>query len=174
MDDPVEVRLGGHAEHRLDRFGVDVVAADRAGCRGRQHVAGAGRGVGLALDLHAVAARGDVDAEPLLDRDQMPVVIAEQRPEQVGLVELQLEPGARLGNGGEVAAGHQAATCSRAAPAMLFGPAATSVTSMMSPGCASVSTWTDCSQGDVPIIWPWQPALALDQHLRVAARPSSG
>ena len=35
VDDSVEVGLRGHAEHRLDRFGIDVVAAGRAGCRGR-------------------------------------------------------------------------------------------------------------------------------------------
>ena len=63
---------------------------------------------GLALDLDSVAARRDVDSEPGLDGDQVPVVIAEQRPEQIGLLELELEPGA-VGHRGEVAAGHQAA-----------------------------------------------------------------
>ena len=37
---------------------------------------------------------------------------------------------------------------------MLFGPAATKVTSTIAPTEASVSTWTDCSQGERPIIWP--------------------
>ena len=47
----------------------------------------------------------------------MTVVIAEQRPEQVRLVEDQFEPGAAFKRliivigGGEIAFGHQAATC---------------------------------------------------------------
>ena len=48
-------------------------------------------------------------AEALLDGDQVAVVVAEQGAEQIGLLELELEAGA-VGNGGEVAAGHQAAT----------------------------------------------------------------
>ena len=89
---------------------------------------------------------GYVNAEALLDGYQVAVIIAEQRAEQVGLVELQLEPGTALfigGDGGEVAAGHQAATCCHSAPVMLLGPAATRVTPMMSPARASVSTCTD-------------------------------
>jgi len=31
----------------------------------------------LALDLDAVAARRDVDAQPLLDLDQVPVIVSE-------------------------------------------------------------------------------------------------
>src|SRR6185437_9847763 len=104
-------------------------------------------------DLHAVAARGDMYAEPLLDGDQMPVIVAEKRPEQVRLVELDLEAGT-VGDGGKIATRHQAATFWRTAPPMLLGPAATSVTSTVSPTCASVSKWTDCSQGERPIIWP--------------------
>ena len=86
-------------------------------------------------------------AEPVLDHYQVAVVIAEQRPDQVGLFELQLEPGATgiVGNGG-IAAGHQAATPStslgtgfvRSAPERLFGPAAVSSTRTMSPIAASV------------------------------------
>ena len=122
---------------RLDRFGIDVLAAVEPVVEAGQHVTGAGGGVGLALDLDAVAARRNVHAQPLLDGDQMPVVIAEQRAEQVRLLELQLEPGAAAfigGNCGKVAAGHQAATRSQQrAPVMLLGPAATNVTSIMSP-----------------------------------------
>ena len=119
-----------------------------------ENVAGARRGVGIAFDLHLVAARRDVDAEALLDGDQVAVVIAEQRPKQIGLLELQLEAGAvrrrRRGRGGPSGGD----LLGERAPAMLFGPAATSVTSRMSPGLASVSTWTDWSHGLLPIIWP--------------------
>src|SRR5205823_8900830 len=107
----------------------------------------------LTRDLHPVAARGDVHAEPVLDGDQVAVVIAEQRSEQVRLVELELEPRA-VGDCGKVAPGHQAASFRRIAPVMLFGPAATSVTSSRSPGRAFVSTCTDCSQGERPTICP--------------------
>ena len=171
-NDAVEVGLGGDAEDRFDSFGIDVVALVEPVVEAEQHFAGARSGVGFALDLHAVAARGDVDAEPLLDGDQVAVVVAEQRPEQIGLLELQLEPGAALfvgGDCGEVAAGHQAASFWRSAPAMLFGPAERSVTSMISPGSAH--------RLDVDRLQPRRAAdhlagaaaLALDQDLRVAA-----
>jgi hypothetical protein len=118
-----------------------------------ENLAGAGGGVGLALDLHAVPARRDVDAEALLDLDQMPVVIAEQRAEQVRLLELEFEARA-FRHSGEVAPRHQAAAFARTAPARLLGPASISVTSTISPGPAAVSTWTDCSHGERPTIWP--------------------
>ena len=60
---PSRMRLGGHAEHGLDRLGIDVVALVEPVVEADEHVARARRGIGLALDLHAVAARRDVDAE---------------------------------------------------------------------------------------------------------------
>jgi hypothetical protein len=74
-------------------------------------------GFRLALDLHLGAARRDVDAEPILDRDQVAVELAEQRPEQVRLGELKLDPGARRGGGGSgrlFGLRHQAASSVRA------------------------------------------------------------
>ena len=62
VDDPVEVGLGGHAEHRVDRLGIDVLALVEPVVEAEQHVAGARRVVGLALDLDLVAARRDVHA----------------------------------------------------------------------------------------------------------------
>ena len=155
LDDPVEIGLRGHAEHRFDRFGVDVVALVEAVVEADQHVACARGGVGLALDLHPVAARRDMDAEPLLDRDQMAVVIAEQRPEQIGLLELDLEPGAA----GSLATAARSRRAIRRPPAGARAPSCCSgrrrrAHSIISPGSASVSTWTDCSQGERPIIWP--------------------
>ena len=143
VDDAVEAGLRGHAEHRLDRFGIDVMAAVEPVVEADQHVAGAGRGVGLAFDLHAVAARRDVHAKPVLDRDQVAVIVAEQRPEQIRLLELELQSGA-VGDGGQFAARPSGGRLlARTAPAMLFGPALSRVTSTMSPRVASVSTWTD-------------------------------
>src|SRR5205823_1968918 len=127
-----------------------------------ERVGRASGGVRLALDLHSVAASGDVHAETVFDGDQVAVVITEQGPEQVRLVEFELEAGASLfgsRDGGKIAAGHQAASLRRTAPVMLLGPAATSVMSKMSPGFALVSTCTDCSQGERPIIWP--PCLSV-------------
>ena len=50
-DDSVEVRLGGHADHGLDRRGIDVMALVEPVVEAEKHVAGAGGGVGLAFDL---------------------------------------------------------------------------------------------------------------------------
>ncbi len=63
-----------------------------------QHVARAGGGFGLALDLDARAACCDVDAEPVFDRDQVAVELPEQGAKQMGLFEFDLESGARPGS----------------------------------------------------------------------------
>src|SRR3982751_4698580 len=152
LDDPVETGLRGHAEHGLDRFRIDVVTLVEPIVETGKHVAGARCRVGLALDLDPIAPRRDMNTEPLLDRQEVPVVIAEQRAEEVRLVELDLEA-CPLRNGLQFASGHQAATFCRRAPVMLFGPAARSMTSTSSPGSPSLSRWTDCSHGERPIIW---------------------
>ena len=158
--------------HRFDRFGVDVLALVEPVVEADQHVAGAGRGVGLALDLHPVAARGDVHAEAVLDRDQVAVVLAEQRAEQVGLLELELEPGAagivggrRRGRGWAI----RRPPAVRSAPARLLGPALTRVTSSMSPIAASVSTMDRLQPGRLADHLAGLAALAFDQHLGVLA-----
>jgi len=55
------------------------------------------RRLGLALDRQPVAARRDIDAEAVLDRDEVLVVLTEQGAEQLRLVELDLETGALVG-----------------------------------------------------------------------------
>ena len=150
--------------HRLDRGGIDVLALVEPVVEADQHVAGAGRGVGLALDLHAVAARGDVHAEAVLDHDQVAVVIAEQRAEQIGLLELQLEPGAAVRHwrdGGEVAAGHQAATlpCGATPPRLLGQRVGHGHVEHVADARRRSRRCTDCSQGDLPIIWPGRRPL---------------
>jgi len=62
-----------------------------------QHVAGAGGLLGLTLDLEPVAARRDIDAEPVFDRDQILVIFAEQARQQLRLVEEDFEPGTFAG-----------------------------------------------------------------------------
>ena len=57
-----------------------------------QHFAGAGDGVFGAFDLDAVAARGDIDAEPVFDLDKVGVELAEQGPQHRGFIELDLDP----------------------------------------------------------------------------------
>ena len=47
-----------------------------------------------------------------------------------------------------------AATLTRSTPDSELGSARTMSTSTKSPIVASVSRWTDCSQGDLPSIWP--------------------
>ena len=166
-DDPVERRLARHGDDRVDRRGVDVMALVEPVVEADQHVAGAGRGFGLALDLHLVAARRDMDAEPVLDRDQMAVEIAEQRAEQIGLLEFELEPGAagdhwrrrRRGRGGP-SGGYLAGG---AAPARLLGHAVTESTSTMSPIAASVSTMHRLEPRRLADHLAGLAALAVDQ-----------
>ena len=73
-----------------------------------------GGGIRFALDLDAVAARRDVHAEALLDGDQVAVVVAEQagRADRAARTPARAGRGP-VGDGGEVAAGHQAASCWR-------------------------------------------------------------
>ena len=53
--------------------------------------AGAGGGGGLPLDLHPIPPREDVDAQPVFERDQILVVFPEHAPQQLGLVEHDLD-----------------------------------------------------------------------------------
>jgi hypothetical protein len=101
--------LGSHPEHGLHCLGIDIVALVKAVVEADEHVSGARSGVGIALDLNAVSARSDMDPKPLLDRDQVPVIVTEQGAKQVGLLEFDLEPGA-VGNCGKIASRHQAAS----------------------------------------------------------------
>ena len=127
----------------LNRFRVDVVALVEPIVEPDQHFTGAACGIRVAFDLHAIAARGNVHSETLLDGNQVAVVIAEQWPDQIRLLEFDLEPGA-LGDGVQFGfAGHQAATSARTIPVMLRGPAAARVTSTKLPTAAAASTWTD-------------------------------
>ena len=148
----------------FDRRGVDVMALVEAVVEADQHIAGARRGVGFALDLDAVAARRDVHAQALLDGDQMAVVIAEQRPEQIGLLELQLEPGAVAGGvrrrrGGPSGGLRLARTAPRQAVGQRGGQADVE---HRRRSAHRWSTNTDCSHGDLPIIWPgWRPMRSI-------------
>ena len=151
-------------------LGVDVMAFVEPVVEADQHLAGAGGVLGLALDLHLGAARGDIDAEPVLDRDQIAVELAEQRPEQVRLLELDLEPGAGTGGlgGAFFCAITRPSASVRRRPGCSGRPTAIS-TSTRSPIAASVSRWTDCSQGDLPTSWPGLRARAFEQHLAAPA-----
>ena len=99
---------GGHGNRSWVYLQVDILTGIESAIEIDQHFARAGRAVGFALDLNAVAARGDIDAEPVLDRDQVAVILAEKRSEQIRLLELDLEAGAgRVVHGAEVGAlGH--------------------------------------------------------------------
>ena len=75
--DPVQRRLVGHSDYRLDRGGIYVLALVQAIVETDQHVAGASGGIRIALDHDPVAASGNIHAQPVLDHDQVAVIIAE-------------------------------------------------------------------------------------------------
>ena len=77
-DDAVERRLRRHRDHPIDHAGVDLLPLFDAVIEVGEHVARARRGFGLALDLHAVAARRNIDAEAVFDRDEVAVELAEE------------------------------------------------------------------------------------------------
>ncbi|GGB96085.1 hypothetical protein GCM10011494_13190 [Novosphingobium endophyticum] len=52
---------------------------------------GAGHRVFRAFDLDAVAARGDIDAEPVLHLHEIGIELSEQGPQQRGFVELYFD-----------------------------------------------------------------------------------
>src|SRR3546814_15237646 len=62
-DDAVECRLRRHRDDAIDHAGVDFLPLFDAGVEIDEHVARAGGGFGLALNLHAVAARRDIRSE---------------------------------------------------------------------------------------------------------------
>src|SRR3546814_17205842 len=63
-------------------------------------VAGARRGLCLPLDLHPVAARRDIDAEAVLDRDEVAVELTEQDAQELRPLELRRQSDAIAGFGG--------------------------------------------------------------------------
>ena len=77
-DDAVEQRFGRHRDRRIDQPGVDLLAAPDAGVEIVQHVARERHLLRRPLQPDAVAARGDVHAQPVFQRHQVAVVLAEQ------------------------------------------------------------------------------------------------
>src|SRR5947209_237068 len=57
LDDAVEAGLSSHAQHRVDRFRVDVLPVVEPIIKAGQHVAGACGRIRVALDLYAISAR---------------------------------------------------------------------------------------------------------------------
>jgi hypothetical protein len=99
-DDAVERRLRRHRDHRIDQPAVDLFAAFDPRINFGQHIARARRGFGLPFDLHAVAARRNINAEPVLDRHQITVKLAEQYAQKLGSLELHRQSDAVAGFGG--------------------------------------------------------------------------
>ena len=93
-DDAFERRLVRHGDQRFDRPGVEVLAHHQPLVHAPKHVARARHRLFGALDLDAVAARGDIDAEPVFDVDQIGVELSEQGSQDRRLIELHLRPGA--------------------------------------------------------------------------------
>ena len=107
-DDAVQRGFGGHGDDALDRARIDFLAADDAVVEAGQHVARAAGGLRLSLDHDLVASCADIDAQAILDRDQVAVIFAEQLAEQLGPVEDDLQTGAVAGLGGDGFAAHAA------------------------------------------------------------------
>jgi hypothetical protein len=85
---------------------IDLLAADHAAVELLQHFAGMRDGLGRALDHHALAAGVDIDAQPLLEREQVRIIFAEELRQELGLVERRPRPGAVTGLGGDGLAAH--------------------------------------------------------------------
>ena len=92
----------------------------------------------------------------LLDGDQVTIVIAEQGAEQVGLLEFELEASTAgvVGDGGSRGGPSGGSLGEQRARHAVGTGGRSESRRRMSPGAASVSTCTDWSQGDRPIIWP--------------------
>ncbi len=71
-----------------------------------QHLARMGDRFGAALDHDALAACVDIDAQPLLQRQDVAVIFAEQLRQQLGTVERHLDTGALTLLGGDGLAAH--------------------------------------------------------------------
>jgi len=85
-----------HCDRGLDIAGIDGSSLFQPRIEAAEHVAGP-RGIDrLALDLHPVAPRSDIDTKPVFDGDQMLVELAEQRAEQSGPLELELDARPRV------------------------------------------------------------------------------
>jgi len=61
-----------------------------------QDIAGASYRIFWPLDLHLVAARGNIDAKPVFDLDKVGVELAEQCAEHAWFVEFDFGAGAAL------------------------------------------------------------------------------
>src|SRR5512145_31842 len=116
-----------------------------------------------AVDRQAIAARGQRNAELLLDARQMAVVLAEQERQQAVVVEIDVDRGAmprRAVTAGAHASSlaHSRAAATTSVPASEFGPAPTMRVSTMRPiGWPPASPgvkWTACRYGERPTYWP--------------------
>ncbi len=133
----------GHADGAGDGGVADIEAAARLVIEGREDDLGPLLRGGRAGDRHAIAARGDNDAEILLYAREVAIVFAEELAEQAVVVEVQQQRRAccDLGRGPARGGGFQSAS----RPVRLFGLAATTSTAATEPSRpAGASTWTAC------------------------------
>ena len=99
-DDAGERRLRRHRDHPVDHPGVNLLPLFDAVVEIDEHVAGARRGFGLALDLHPIAARRNIDAEAVFDADQIAVELAKQNAQQLRSLKFRGQSDAVAGFGG--------------------------------------------------------------------------
>src|SRR3546814_16443787 len=84
----------------VDHAGIDLLSLFDAIIQVGEDVARAGGGFGLALDLHPVAARRDIDAKPVFDRDEIAVELTEEDAQKLRSLEFRRQSDAVAGLGG--------------------------------------------------------------------------
>src|SRR3546814_9629702 len=87
-------------DQSVDHAGIDLLPLFDAIIQVGEDVARAGGGFGLALDLHPVAARRDIDAKPVFDRDEIAVELTEEDAQKLRSLEFRRQSDAVAGFGG--------------------------------------------------------------------------
>ncbi|VVT13142.1 hypothetical protein SPHINGO361_130111 [Sphingomonas sp. EC-HK361] len=107
-DDAVERWLRRHRDRGVDQPGVDLLAALDTLVEIVQHIARHRHLLGRAFQPDAVAAGSDIHPQPVLQRHQVAIILAEEHAQKLRLVEEKLDPAAVAGLGGNGLAAHAA------------------------------------------------------------------
>jgi hypothetical protein len=114
-DDAIKRRFGGHGDDGIDRTRINILPLDDAVVEAGQHITRAPGGFGFTLDLELVAARLDIDAETVFDRDEVLIELTEQAAEQLRPIEHDFEAAAVSGPGGNGFTRHSTRAWARSA-----------------------------------------------------------
>ncbi len=101
-DNARQRRFGRLGDDKLDQAGIDHFPPHDPVIQAGEHVARLCHGFCRALNLHPVAARGDIHPQPVFDQQQVAVEFAEQLHHQLRAIKGQLGAAAiaRLGGDG--------------------------------------------------------------------------